>query len=229
MPNLLRCVACWFLLVSCRSKPPMEAPRCTPTEHPLVRLGPPFFEGFSWLGAAADGQRVAYAVSHLGPGSGKTVGGAHVVQAHASKELWGHSFFDVQSEDAGALATVEEGITLTMNGELAARGIELGHDLPHPQKWCADGQRIITEHGALELKVSHTPCADTPTRKAVSWEVCAGSRCTQFASTGCLDGEVTVHDAARVGDVDWVVVDVVTKPFGDLDFHLFQVAGISNP
>ncbi|MFT3696801.1 MAG: hypothetical protein QM831_26910 [Kofleriaceae bacterium] len=225
MVKLVVCV----VVAGCQSNhpaaKPIDAP-CTPTVHTLARRGPPQFEAFKWLGGSSDGKRVAYAVSHLGPGSGEPVGGAHVMEAGASKAVLDKSYFAVHGDES-MLPKVEDGIVTDLGGEITAAGVELGANLPRSQAWCTAGGKIYNDTGAIELKVSRAPCVQTPAKQAVSWEVCAGTRCTRFESTACLDGEVTLLDLARSGNVDWAVVDVATKPFGDAEFHLYQVAGIS--
>lgn len=219
------------VVVGCQSKG-APAPRtdlpCAPVVHPNVRRGAPGFEGYRFIAGAADGRRVAFALSHMGPGSGQPVGGLHVAEVAANKEVLTKSYFDVHGTDAD-LPKVETGITTDLASDLAGAGVEVGQHVPASQPWCAakDGA-IYTANGTqLELRVRHDACEKDPTHKTVSWQLCTkdGAHCAGTAVNGCLDGEVTLRDLARAGDIDWVVVDVTTHPFPDSEFHLFQVAG----
>jgi hypothetical protein len=61
----------------------------------------------------------------------------------------------------------------------------------------------------------------------VRWQLCTrdGTHCAG-AGAECLDGDVSLRDLVSAGGTDWVLVDVLTHPFPDVDFHLFQAAGI---
>jgi hypothetical protein len=225
--SLVGCV----VVLGCQSKglaPRTDLP-CTPSIHPSARRGPPLYEGYRFIAGAADGKRVAIALSHMGPGSGQPVGGAHVIEAGASEERFTRSYFDVHgSKDE--LPKVETGITTDYAGDLSAAGVEVGQHLPEQQAWCAAPTgAIYTANGTqLELRVSHPACEKDPTHKTVAWQLCTrdGAHCARSpAAKGCLDGEVSLHDLVRTTGTDWAVVDVATRPFPDSEFHVYEVAG----
>lgn len=215
---------------SARDTPPPRPDRpCTPTIHDTAaaRRGPPMFEAYRFIGASADGKRVVLVATHLGPGSGQPVGGVHVVQAGAAKEVLAKSYFNVQGSEAD-LPKVEQGIASEYTAELATAGVEVGAHLPKPQAWCIDpAGSIHTSTASLELRVTRSPCEQDPTHQHVHWQVCSAdsARCASGGPAGCLDGQVALHDVLRAGSVDWVVVDVLTRPFPDIEFHMFQTAG----
>lgn len=234
-PVVHRSVAVVLLVMGCQNKVRDPAPSrhteipCTPVIHAAeARRGPPMFEGYRFLGASSDGKRVAFMVTHMGPGSGQPVGGAHVAEAGAEREVLAKSYFNITGTEAD-LPKVEQGITTEYADELAAAGVEVGKHVPAHQLWCTDSAgHIFTDAGTqLELRVSHDPCESDSKHQSVSWQVCTkgGSQCARGPKTGCIDGDATVLDLLRAGNVDWIVVDVLTKPFPDSEFHLFQVAG----
>ena len=203
---------------------------CTPSLHAKAeaRRGPPLFEAYRFLGASADGKRVALMVTHMGPGSGQPVGGAHVVEAGEPKEVLAKSYFNITGTEAD-LPKVEQGIANEYAGELATAGVEVGTHLPTQQAWCTDptGTIYTANGGELALRVTHLPCEKSPNHQNVGWQVCSkdGARCASGGPAGCIDGQVTVHDVLRAGAVDWIVVDLATKPFPDTELHLFQTGG----
>ena len=201
---------------------------CEPRRHAYARRGEPLFEGYRFIAGSSDGRRVALVTTHMGPGSGQPVGGVHVLEASATKEVLGKSYFQVTGAE-GELPKVEQGILADYAGELAAVGVEVGRHVPAQQPWCADAAGRLHLGGARELRldVTRAPCPDDPKHQAVAWQVCSrdGARCARGGPSGCLDGSVMVADLYRLGEIDWVVVDLATRPFPDIDFHLFQAVG----
>ncbi|MFT3840745.1 MAG: hypothetical protein QM723_27390 [Myxococcaceae bacterium] len=215
-------------LASCKREPAPPKLPCTPSIHAISRRGPPQFEGYRFLGGSADGKKVAFSVSDIGPGSGDTVGGARVFEAGATKPVWKKSYFAVHGTDA-ELSKVEEGMLTDFASELSAAGVEVGKQLPVQQAWCAGPDGVIYTAGgvALTLKPRHSPCAADPQHQTLSWQLCTldGTRCAGSETDGCLDGEASLADLVRVGSVDWAVVDVKTFPFSGVEFHLYETAG----
>lgn len=233
---VVRSAWCLVLAIGCHTnaKTPAPSPQnslpCTPAVHDgaAVRRGEPLFEGYRFLGASPDGKRVALMLTHMGPGSGQPVGGAHVIEAGAAKEVLAKSYFKIAGTEA-ELPQVERGIPEAFASDLAAVGVTVGEHLPVQQAWCADpAGTIYTVRGAaLDLRVTRTPCENDPKHQAAAWQVCTkdGASCASGGATGCLDGQIVVHDVLRAADVDWIVVDMVTRPFPDIEFHLFQTGG----
>jgi hypothetical protein len=203
---------------------------CTPTIHAdaTKRRGPPHYEASTFLGASADGKRVAFAATHMGPGSGQPVGGVHVLEAGATKEVFAKSYFNIIGTEMD-LPKVEQGIVTDYARDIAAAGVEVGKHVPAQQAWCADpAGNIYMESGTqLELRVTRAPCATNAQQQSLSWQVCTknGLHCARGPERGCFDGEVSVRDLVRASSVDWIVVDVLTKPFPDSEFHLLQAGG----
>lgn len=235
----VRSLVCCVVVVGCQAKrEAAPAPRtdlpCAPVIHPSARRGPPQFEGYRFIAGAADGKRVAIALSHLGPGSGQPVGGLRVVEAGATKQLLDKSYFNVRGTEAD-LPKVETGIATDFASELATAGVELDQHLPEHQAWCtAPDRSIYTADGRqLELRVTHAPCGKDGTRTSVSWQLCTkvGAHCVGTMGNAsanpndCLDGSVTLHDLVRTPGFDWAVADTAARPFGDSEFHLYEVAG----
>src|SRR5262249_53534412 len=137
-------------------------------------------------------------------------------------------YFRITGTEA-ELPKVEHGITDELAGDVATAGVEIGKHVPEHQAWCTDPSGTIynASGAAFELRVTHTPCPSYAKHDSVSWQLCSkdGARCVSGAPNGCIDGQVTVHDLVRAGDVDWVVVDLLTKPFPDQEFHLFEAGG----
>jgi hypothetical protein len=231
---VVRSLVCCLVVVGCQSNRRDAAPAhrtdlpCTPSVHPNVRRGPPLFEGYRFIAGAADGRRVALALTHMGPGSGQSVGGLHVIEAGAHKEVLDKSYFKVRGTEA-ELSKVETGIVTDYASDLAAAGVELEQHLPEQQAWCAapDGA-IYTANGAkLELRVTHPQCETDPTHKTVAWQLCSNdAACIGGGGADeCVDGTVSLHDLVRTNGTDWAVVDMAIRPFPDSEFHLYEVAG----
>lgn len=201
---------------------------CTPTTHDTAdaRRGAPLFEAYKLLGASPDGKRIAVMLTHMGPGSGQPVGGVHVREAGTLKDVLAKNYFSIQGTEAD-LPKVEHGITTELAPDIAAAGVVVGEHVPQHQAWCSDpAGTIYTASGAYTLRVTHAACPDQPTHQGVSWQLCSkdGAHCVSGAPD-CIDGQVSVRDLVRAGDVDWVIVDLEMKPFVDQTFHLFQAAG----
>ena len=235
-----RSVACVAVALGCQGNardsataPSTVAPvrtdlPCKPQLHAYARRGEPLFEGYRFIAGSRDGRRVALMATHMGPGSGQPVGGVHVLEAGSAKEVLGKSYFRVTGTEDD-LPKVEQGIVADYASDLSAVGVEVGNHLPVQQAWCADGAGRLHLGGGSELAlhVTRTPCPDDPKHQAIAWQVCSkdGARCARGGPSGCIDGSVTVTDFYRLGEVDWVVVDVAMQPFSGADFHLFQAAG----
>jgi len=202
---------------------------CSPVTHDAAetRRGAPLFEAYRVLGASDDGKRIALMLTHMGPGSGQPVGGVHVFEAGSAQEVFAKNYFQIQGTEAD-LSKVEHGITDELAPDVAAAGVDIGKHVPEHVAWCSDASgTIYTGDGALELRVTHTPCPNYAKHDSVSWQLCSkdGAHCIGGTPNGCIDAQVSVHDIVRAGTTDWIIVDLATRPFQDQEFHLFQTAG----
>jgi hypothetical protein len=171
-------------------------------------------------------------VSHIGPGSGAAVGGLEVVEAGAVRLVVDKNYFTAE-RGAAALEGVERGLLDENAAAIAAAGIELGGNLPPQQPWCADpaGRIFLASGRELRLEVTAPPCEDDPAHHTVAWAVCGvdeggrGGACVRGGARGCVEGKVTVRNLYRLGEIDWVVVELAMQPFAGVDFHVRQLAG----
>jgi len=207
---------------------------CAPTVHDRAeaRLAGPGFEAYRLVGGSRNGRRVAMVVSHIGPGSGAAVGGLEVVEAGAVRLVVDKNYFTAE-RGAAALEGVERGLLDENAAAIAAAGIELGGNLPPQQPWCADpaGRIFLASGRELRLEVTAPPCEDDPAHHTVAWAVCGvdeggrGGACVRGGARGCVEGKVTVRNLYRLGEIDWVVVELAMQPFAGVDFHVRQLAG----
>jgi hypothetical protein len=207
-----------------------ESP-CRPAVHDTQgHVEPDNIQRYRFIGASADGRRLAVLRTHVGPGSGSPFAAVYAFEEGVAAPLWNHLAFMMDPATEELLHACEQQAVADSAADLATSGIVLDANLPAPEAWCQDGDVVFVGAAApvrYRWGTTSQPCAGGASDPATQWSLCLeeGDACVFEEADDCDEGGLALVDVFRVGTVLWVVGARAIDVFGDGNLFYTRMTG----